>query len=201
MRDAAAAGLVAKVEYVTHPSFIKLQLSRRGPESVPASVVRATIRDQPNHTAVEWMDDGSPKSAPRVPFPAIQSSFSRNSLQIPCQEKIRPRPRKRRKKKGFFAFVNGRVSKRDERTHRVGGDFLSEEGPATETRREETKGERESVGADRYSPQIGLGVAQKVIVRETRKGVDFRRERGRELCVFLPQLFHRSVARKVGSRH
>ena len=151
------------------------------------------------------MDDGSPKSAPRVPFPPIQSSFSRNSLQIPCQEKIRPRPRKRRrrkKKKGFFAFVNGRVSKRDERTHRVGGwtgwRFSERRGTRhrDETRRDERR-ERES-WCRPILAQIGLGVAQKVIVRETRKGVDFPRERGRELCVFLPQLFHRSVARSLG---
>ena len=94
-----------------------------------------------------------------------------------------------------------RASEQGGQTHRVGGWLAGLVGDFRGERRDETAEESWLVSTDTLCAQIGLGVAQKVIVRETRKGVDFPRERGRELCVFLPQLFHRSVARKVGSRH
>ena len=86
------------------------------------------------------------------------------------------------------------------------GDFRGE-------RRDETAEESWLVSTDTLCAQIGLGVAQKVIVRETRKGVDFRcgggRKKGRELVlrVFAAAFFSplarspgRSLARMQG-RH
>ena len=136
--------------------------------------------------------------------PPIQSSFSRHSLQIPCQEKIRSGPRKWRrrkeKKKGFFAFVNGRVSKGDEPT---GWRFCAKREGGTH-REEETRGdERVLVSTDTRPNRIRSG--SKSHCSRDKKGCGFSvggREGGSYAC-FCCSLFisplARSSERKVGT--
>ena len=106
-----------------------------------------------------------------------------------------------------------RASEQGGQTHRVGGWYAGLVGDFRGERRDETAEESWLVSTDTLCAQIGLGVAQKVIVRETRKGVDSRRgggrKKGRELVlrVFAAAFFSplarpvaRSLARMQG-RH
>ena len=136
-------------------------------------------------------------------FPPVQSSFSHcHSLQIPCQEKIRSvRPLQGSEEgveEGVLCICQ-RASEQEGRTNRVGRMMV---GWRFSERRGTHREEKSECWCQPILAQIGLGVAQKVIVRETRKGVDFRWEggwkEGRELSVFLLQSFQ-LAARKVGS--